>query len=250
MSTSNTTHIDQLKPHAADEPALSETATSASSRRPSLLSKDFWKSQAELGPEERDEAHRARQDAKAQAKQEPKKTKPKKTHGFRAAMRTLFSSGDDELPPQELVEEHSIPQMQVLEIPDGPEAPKVDKEDDHERFGKKLGMEPRNLPSQKDEKTGKWKVDMRYVANYTADVEIMRKEKEGDSDGNDYANPRKYRFAAKVILSGQDKRVDPAMKEQYLSDGEFENIFGMTKVTFNQMPLWKRQNLKAKVGFQ
>ncbi len=30
--------------------------------------------------------------------------------------------------------------------------------------------------SQKDE-NGKWKVDMRYVANYTEDVNIMRKEK-------------------------------------------------------------------------
>ena len=65
----------------------------------------------------------------------------------------------------------------------------------------------------------------------------------------EYADPRRYRLTAYELLSGECELVDPTMKEQYLSEGEFENIFGMTKWTFNQMPEWKRRNLKAKVGF-
>jgi hypothetical protein len=39
-----------------------------------------------------------------------------------------------------------------------------------------------------------------------------------------------------------------ASKEQLLTDSEFEVTFGMTKDKFNELPMWKRQNLKKSKG--
>lgn len=40
--------------------------------------------------------------------------------------------------------------------------------------------------------------------------------------------------------------VDLSAKEQYLSDEEFEKVFGMTRAEFNALPKWK-QNAKKKL---
>ncbi|KAM3927979.1 villin-1-like [Leptodactylus fuscus] len=42
--------------------------------------------------------------------------------------------------------------------------------------------------------------------------------------------------------------VDPSKKEMYLSDGDFANIFGMSKAQFYQLPKWKQQNVKKQYG--
>ena len=38
--------------------------------------------------------------------------------------------------------------------------------------------------------------------------------------------------------------VDPAHKEQYLSDTQFKEILGMTKDAFAKLPKWKQTTLK------
>jgi len=51
-------------------------------------------------------------------------------------------------------------------------------------------------------------------------------------------------------LIGQDipEGVDPTKKEQYLSNEEFQQVFGISKAEFNGMPAWKTVGLKKKVN--
>ena len=53
-----------------------------------------------------------------------------------------------------------------------------------------------------------------------------------------------------VILSSPDcpETVDPAVKEEYLSDEEFGQLFGMGREEFQGLANWKKQGLKKKVN--
>ncbi|CAN0502590.1 unnamed protein product [Discosporangium mesarthrocarpum] len=42
--------------------------------------------------------------------------------------------------------------------------------------------------------------------------------------------------------------VDPSCREQYLSDEEFYEVFGMTKADFAAQPKWKQQSQKKSKG--
>ncbi|XP_060072060.1 gelsolin, cytoplasmic-like [Ylistrum balloti] len=42
--------------------------------------------------------------------------------------------------------------------------------------------------------------------------------------------------------------VDPTCKEVYLSDAEFQKIFGLNRSVYKKMPRWKQMNLKKDVG--
>merc|ERR1711976_275357 len=47
------------------------------------------------------------------------------------------------------------------------------------------------------------------------------------------------------ILSGPDcpDTIDPSKKEEYLSDAEFAQVFGMDREEFTGLPAWKQVNL-------
>ena len=38
--------------------------------------------------------------------------------------------------------------------------------------------------------------------------------------------------------------MDPAKREQYLTDSDFQNIFGVSPADFQKMPKWKQQSAK------
>ena len=42
--------------------------------------------------------------------------------------------------------------------------------------------------------------------------------------------------------------IDPAVKEKYLSEQSFQDLFGMDAAAFAAQPLWRRQQHKKKVG--
>ena len=42
--------------------------------------------------------------------------------------------------------------------------------------------------------------------------------------------------------------VDPAHRDQYLSNDEFEAVFGMTRAAFGELPQWKGRQLKIERG--
>jgi villin 1 len=56
-----------------------------------------------------------------------------------------------------------------------------------------------------------------------------------------------FELAALKQMKGADG-IDPTQKEKYLSDSVFKEAFGMDKDAFAAMPLWRRQQLKKKVG--
>jgi hypothetical protein len=42
--------------------------------------------------------------------------------------------------------------------------------------------------------------------------------------------------------------VNPANKEEYLSDAEFSKLFGVDKATFKAQPKWKKDTKKKELG--
>ena len=49
-------------------------------------------------------------------------------------------------------------------------------------------------------------------------------------------------------LQGKIASIDPTKKEEYLSDSDFQEVFGMSKTAFGALPKWKRNAAKKKHG--
>lgn len=55
-------------------------------------------------------------------------------------------------------------------------------------------------------------------------------------------------FSWEQLKHALPEGVDPAQKEEYLSDAEFAQVFGMDKAAFRAMPKWKRDQNKKNKG--
>ena len=55
-------------------------------------------------------------------------------------------------------------------------------------------------------------------------------------------------FDYETLKTSKPDGVPYDKKEQYLSDAEFEKVFGQTKEQFNKLKDWKQKELKKKVG--
>eukprot|EP00927_Polykrikos_kofoidii_P084058 TRINITY_DN8761_c0_g1_i1.p1 TRINITY_DN8761_c0_g1~~TRINITY_DN8761_c0_g1_i1.p1 ORF type:complete len:488 (-),score=76.49 TRINITY_DN8761_c0_g1_i1:107-1429(-) len=91
------------------------------------------------------------------------------------------------------------------------------------------------LPSVtvKQEADGKWKVD---AGSELSDIEPVV-----------FASPseRKYSHAElRAPIAERPADVDPSMREAYLADEEFQQVFEMTAGEFSKLPKWKQQALK------
>jgi hypothetical protein len=97
----------------------------------------------------------------------------------------------------------------------------------------------------KKEVDGKWKVDVSYIGHRTGDTANLDRKTE-DQKKDEYADPAETKFPYSDIIKGasRPKEVDPAKKEAYLSDEEFQTILGMGPAAFAALPKWKQQNLK------
>ena len=53
-----------------------------------------------------------------------------------------------------------------------------------------------------------------------------------------------------VVLVTEElpESVDPAKKEEYLSEAEFAQVLGLQKEEFSSLPAWKQVNLKKSAG--
>mmetsp|Transcript_26822 Transcript_26822/g.44525 ORF Transcript_26822/g.44525 Transcript_26822/m.44525 type:complete len:311 (+) Transcript_26822:166-1098(+) len=74
---------------------------------------------------------------------------------------------------------------------------------------------------------------------------------EASKSQGQYKEPMTYSLPYEVLSSKEGvvpDGVDPTKKEQYLSDAEFEKIMGSPRGVFNQMKLWKQQQLKRAVN--
>merc|ERR1719313_1866621 len=89
---------------------------------------------------------------------------------------------------------------------------------------------------------GKWSVDTSYIGYRTGDTSNLDRNIE-KADGPSYADPAEKKFSHEE-LKGKPKDVDPAKREQYLSDDDFQTIFGMDRAAFGALPKWKQNNAK------
>eukprot|EP00163_Fabomonas_tropica_P012650 TRINITY_DN23990_c0_g1_i1.p1 TRINITY_DN23990_c0_g1~~TRINITY_DN23990_c0_g1_i1.p1 ORF type:complete len:848 (+),score=337.64 TRINITY_DN23990_c0_g1_i1:44-2545(+) len=62
------------------------------------------------------------------------------------------------------------------------------------------------------------------------------------------ADPNTTKFSLAELQAGTPEGVDPAKKEAFLKDDEFEGALGMTREAFAGLALWKQQNAKKKAG--
>lgn len=91
---------------------------------------------------------------------------------------------------------------------------------------------------------GKWVVDTSYINTRTGDVSNLEK-KGTNQNGPSYADPAEKKFPYEDIKGNKrPQEVDPARRELYLSDAEFQTVFGMDLNAFSALPKWKQQNLK------
>lgn len=221
----------------------SEVSTNVSpdAKKPGIFSKERWTKDVNLTPEERDKVAAQRKALNAQIAEGGGKKEG--MFGFRASIKGLFKKDEAAAPATNSTEPDLLPEP-VGPPPPSNVAPTVDPKLENESC---LTEKRSSICSQKD--GGKWKVDMRYVGNYTEDINIMRKEKAGEQAKVEYADPQRLRVSAADLKANKNPNVDPSMKEQYLAEKEFQQHFGMPKADFNKMPNWKRLNLKKEKGF-
>jgi len=100
----------------------------------------------------------------------------------------------------------------------------------------------------KKEGDGKWKVDTSYVKFRSAQCDLLKQEDQDEGrKGPVYASPSEKKYTLEELKLPTGERpadVDPAQKEQYLSEADFKAVFGMEVADFNKMPKWKQQNMK------
>lgn len=100
--------------------------------------------------------------------------------------------------------------------------------------------------SVRKESDGKWKVDTSYIGYRTGDPNNLTRKEEKTTDAS-YADPaeKKYPYEdLKAPLAERPADVDPSRRELYLSDADFEVVFGMGPEAFLKQPRWKQQNAK------
>merc|ERR1712007_82802 len=93
---------------------------------------------------------------------------------------------------------------------------------------------------------GKWKVDMSYIDHHTLDTSNLSRKDAGGEETRSFSNPAETKYDYQLLIDAESRPpdVDPAHKEKYLSDEEFQNLFGMPMVEFHAFPNWKQQKLK------
>ncbi|CAE7805019.1 VLN1 [Symbiodinium necroappetens] len=92
---------------------------------------------------------------------------------------------------------------------------------------------------------GTWKVDTSYIGHRTGDTGNLTR-KEAHEAAAAYADPaqKKYSHEELRVSSGRPEDVDPAKRELYLSEEDFQAVFGMAMADFLKQPKWKQQNAK------
>jgi len=95
------------------------------------------------------------------------------------------------------------------------------------------------------ESDGKWKVDTSYIGYRTGDPNNLTRKEEKSAESS-YADPAEKKYPYEDLKAGADRPadVDPSRREKYLSDADFEVVFGMGPEAFLKQPRWKQQNAK------
>mmetsp|Transcript_17647 Transcript_17647/g.40860 ORF Transcript_17647/g.40860 Transcript_17647/m.40860 type:complete len:625 (+) Transcript_17647:115-1989(+) len=63
-----------------------------------------------------------------------------------------------------------------------------------------------------------------------------------------YSDPATTKYSYEALQSAKPEDVHPARKHLYLSDEEFQSLFGMMQGEFEKLPIWKQQLMKKARG--
>jgi len=69
----------------------------------------------------------------------------------------------------------------------------------------------------------------------------------GAGEGS-FLNPNAGSYSLAELKANAVANIDPARKEQYLSDAEFQSLFKMSKAEFDKLPVWKKGDTKKRAG--
>mmetsp|Transcript_81364 Transcript_81364/g.178888 ORF Transcript_81364/g.178888 Transcript_81364/m.178888 type:complete len:247 (-) Transcript_81364:179-919(-) len=92
---------------------------------------------------------------------------------------------------------------------------------------------------------GSWKVDTSYINHRTGDTANLERKTEAVNEDH-YADPATKKYPYEALKGGGNRPddVNPSCKEQYLSEEEFQTVFGMSLADFAKLAKWKQQNMK------
>jgi len=69
----------------------------------------------------------------------------------------------------------------------------------------------------------------------------------GAGEGS-FLNPNAGSYSLAELKANAIANVDPARKEQYLSDADFQSLLKMSKAEFEKLPAWKKGDSKKRIG--
>jgi len=94
-----------------------------------------------------------------------------------------------------------------------------------------------------------WKVDTSYIQNRTMDPANLARKQDEDTTANSYADPAEKKYSYEELKGAERPAdVDPSRRELYLSDSDFQAVFGCLPADFLKLPKWKQQNAKKEKG--
>jgi len=79
---------------------------------------------------------------------------------------------------------------------------------------------------------------------------VTVKFEEAKQEANKYLDPAAHKFDYEQLKGQFPDGVEPSMKEAYLTEEQFKEVFGMDSAAFHALKKWKQQELKkAKMLF-
>lgn len=79
------------------------------------------------------------------------------------------------------------------------------------------------------------------------DFEVAQLKAAGAHDEG-FLDPANNKFPLDALRAGIPEGVNPKSKEYYLTDEDFNALFGMTKDAWEGLKEWKRKDFKKKQG--
>ena len=107
-----------------------------------------------------------------------------------------------------------------------------------------------HFPEWEEEVSQKWLEPHPYTAalmRIEAEKKAAFEEKWGKKEEVKYADTS-YKHDVEALRAGIPEGVDPKRKQDYLSDAQFEEVFGMNRDAFNALKEWKQKDLKKAKG--
>ena len=85
------------------------------------------------------------------------------------------------------------------------------------------------------------------MAKIAAEKKAYQDEKFGKKEEN-FVAADTNKFDYEVLKAGIPEGVIPSAKETYLSDEQFQTVFGITKEKFAELKEWKQKEMKKAKG--